>query len=259
MLQTQPELKKALVWGVLVLAVCATLVITAVVIARRPLYVQYNTGVDGKPVNNISVNAVGKVSVTPDLVTFVATYEAKNQSLSALQADLTSHNNSIVKALKDMGIEEKDIQTTNFSLQPNYYYTKDTWEQVQDGHTGSVSVQVKVRDVSKAGKVVDSTVDAGASTISSLTFTVDDMTKAKSDARVLATKAAHDKAKELADGSNVGLGGLISISESSSEVSPSPYYSNLAKDSVEASGVSTDLSAGSLEITISVEATYGIQ
>lgn len=258
MLETRPNVKKVLMVGGVTLMVCGTILGSILLISRRPIYVQYNTGADGKPVNNISVTAIGKVSVTPDLVTFTATYDAKNSNISNLQADLTKHNNSIVAALKGQGVEDKDIQTASFNIQPNYYYESGTWKQMQDGHTGSVSINVKVRKVSSAGQVVDAAVDAGASQVSSLSFTVDDLTKARSDARKLATKAAFDKANELAQGSNVGLGGLISISESTTQYNPYPIYANASMDSAKSSGESTELSSGSLEVSVDVSATYGI-
>lgn len=259
MLETRPNLKRALVVGAVTVTVCLTILGSILLIAKRPIYVQYNTGADGKPVNNISVEAVGKVTVKPDLVTFTATYETKANDLAAVQDNLTKKSASMVKALKDMGVDEKDIQTSSYNLYPNYYYEYNTSKQVQDGHAGSVSVNVKVRDIEKAGEIVDAVVNGGATQISSLNFTIDDLTKARSDARKLAAEAAYEKAKELANSSKVEIGSLISITETTNDYISTPYYANVKMDMAESGSSAPELSAGTLEVSIQVSATYGIQ
>jgi uncharacterized protein YggE len=92
-----------------------------------------------------------------------------------------------------------------------------------------------------------------------LSFTVDDLSKARSDARKLAAQAAYEKAKELAESSNIGIGSLISISESTSNSYPTPIYANSLMDKTSSGSGSTELSSGSLEISVDVNATYGIQ
>lgn len=260
MFKQQPIMKIAVAAGVLTLLVCATIVISNAVIAGRPIYVQYNTGTDGKPVNNISVTATGKVNVSPDIATFTAGYTTKKKDLASVQKDLKTKSNAIVAALKEMGVAEKDIQTADFSIHPAYRWDYNSGVRTDDGHEGTVRIAVKVRNIDKTGEIIDKVAAAGANTVDSISFTVDDLETVRNEARKLAAEAARTKAGTLASASEVGLGGLISISETSYDYNPI-YYNSYKEMSVAAdssAGAPTAISSGSMEISITVSATYGI-
>jgi uncharacterized protein YggE len=237
----------------------ATIVTSNYLISLRPIYIQNNTGSDGKPVNNVSVSATGKVSVQPDIVTFTAGYHTKQNDIASVQKDLNKNVNTITKALKDAGIADKDITTTTYSITPSYYYNTGG-KRVEDGQEGEVRISVKVRNMDKAGEIIDASVNAGANIVDSISFTVDDLDKVRVEARKLAAKAAKDKAQVLADYSGVSIGGLIAISESAASSAPIytyNAYTDLAK--AESTSAAPTISAGSFEITITVNATYGIK
>ncbi len=230
-------------------------------LSRRPTYIQMNTGTDGRPVNNITVSAMGKVSVTPDIVTFYTSYNTKKNTIKEVQEDLNRNNNSIIRALKEKGIQEKDIQTIDFNIQPTYRWESNTNRRLEDGHTGKSTIYVKVRDTAKAGEIIDSSVTAGANEVTNITFTIDNNEKPKSEARKKAAEAAKKKADELASGSGVGLGGLIAISETTYDYSPITYRSNYNYADASFKTASQEMpaiAAGSLEVTVNVSATYGI-
>jgi uncharacterized protein YggE len=259
MLDLSPTKKRYIFAGLTIVAVCGTILISSLLTATRPIYVQNNTGIDGKPVNNISVSATGKVTVKPDLVMVTVGYTTKKDDMVSLQKDLNDKNNAIVKALKAFGIEDKDITTASFDIQPSYRYEYQTGKQINDGQTGSVRLNIKVRNLDKTGEIIDGAVNAGANIVDNITFTVDDLDKPKVEARKLAAQAAKAKAQVLADSSNASLGGLIAISEESQSY-PTPVTYNYAKDMTASSSSQTPIiSAGSLEIAITVQATYAIK
>ncbi|MEI7603997.1 MAG: SIMPL domain-containing protein [bacterium] len=258
MLNNKPVLKISLVAIILILIISSAVISSSWIISSRPMYIQNNTGLDGKPVNNISVTADGKISVKPDVVQFTAGYTVTKNTISEVQSDLSEKNNNIVKSLKDQGLVDKDINTISFDMYPNYRY--ENGRTISDGHNGSLRISAKVRDINKAGQIIDNTVKAGANVVDSINFALDDSESAKSLARDLAGKLAKQKAEELAKSSGTELGGLIAISETNSN-SNQYYYSNFSKglslDS--ASSAPTQIASGSLEITVSVSATYGIK
>lgn len=261
MLDQKPVLKIALAAGVITAMVCLTIAISSYLSSTRPVYVQYNTGADGKPVNNIAVSAVGKVTVSPDIVTFNVGYETKKADIASVQKDLSDRSNQITKALTDAGILAKDIQTTSFDIYPSYRYEWTTGKRIDEGHQGNLTMSVKVRDISKAGEIIDKAVAAGANTVSSITFTIDDLEKVRSEARKLAASTARTKASELASASGVEIGSLISINETSYDYQPM-YYNSVKEYATASDGAgssATSVSGGSLDITITVSATYGIK
>jgi hypothetical protein len=261
-LQNRPILKIGAIIVSFAIIIAGGMIGGTYLLSKRPTYIQMNTGTDGKPVNNISVTATGKVSVTPDLVTFEATYNNKKSDIKSVQEDLTRNNNQIIQALKDKGVADKDIQTKDFSITPSYRWEYSSNKRLDDGQTGRSVIFVKVRNKEKAGEIMDATVNAGANQLSNITFTIDDLEKPRSDARKLATDGARKKANELASGSGVSVGGLISISETSYSYAPTQYsnsYNDLtAGKAIDTTQVTT-LASGSLEVTISVNATYAIE
>jgi hypothetical protein len=261
MLTHQPVLKIGAIVAAVTLTLCVTIGLVSYWISSRPIYLQYNTGTDGKPVNNITVSATGKVSVSPDLATFDAGYSSKKATIAALQKDLTDKNNDIIAALKTAGVDAKDIQTTSFDMQPSIRYDWTTGKRYDDGVQGNITLHVKVRQIAKTGEIIDKAVNAGANTVSSISFTLENPETTKSAARKLAAQAARTKAGELAENSGVAVGGLVSISEVSYDYQPI-YYNTMqdyATSTKSNTGSTTQVSGGSLEYTITVNATYGIK
>lgn len=260
MLNQRPIFKYVLIFGSGLVLVCGTILLASYLNSSKPIYVQYNTGTDGKPVNNITVQATGKVSVEPDLAMFNAGYTIERANILDLQSDLNTVNDRIVKALRDNGVDEKDLKTITYLISPSYRYDSDSGESIQNGFEGTIMVSVKVRDLDKTGKLIEVAMDAGANKIENIQFTVENLEAVKSEARKLATDAAYNKAKELAEGSNVNIGGLIAISEDNYSYEPVIYNTYKAMSvSEDASGGDVTISSGSLDIIVTVNATYGIK
>lgn len=233
-------------------------IIGMIIVSSRPQLVQNLTSSDGKPVNNINVSATGKVSVKPDLAIFTAGYRVSNANLSTVQKEMQDKSNKLVSALKGLGIDEKDIQTSTFSIRPNYRYDSTSGRTTSDGHEGTLAITVKVRKIDETGKIIDQTLAAGANTIDNIAFTLDDPETARADARKLAVEAAKKKAQQIAAAAGVGVGPLVSINETSYDYLP--YYANAATDGgVKApTAAPSVITTGSLEVSLSVSATYVI-
>jgi len=179
-----------------------------------------------------------------------ATVEAANSQVQEAMSDL-------LDSLEKNGIQEKDIQTSQFSIYPEYDYRDG--EQILTGYRVSHMLQVKVRDIDKAGEVIDDAVEAGGDLlqVQSISFTIDDTTALRSEARQEAVADAQAKADELATLAGVSLGNPTYITESISTPYPQPYYDRGLGYAAEAEAV-TEISAGELEVVVSVNITYAI-
>ena len=133
----------------------------------------------------------------------------------------------LIATLKTAGVDAKDIQTSGFSVNPQYLYPdKDadgntpppriTGYQVQNG------VNVKVRKLADLGGILDKIVTVGANTINGVSFSVDDPAKLLDEARKAAFADAEAKAKTYADAAGVGLGKVLTIAEGSDAAPPRP-------------------------------------
>ena len=209
----------------------------------------------------ITIEGRGEVSGTPD--TAFINSGVTTQGTTAREAlDANSATMSeLIETLKAAGIEARDIQTSNFSVSPNYTYTDQRDEQGYqlppriDGYTVSNSVSVRVRDITALGRVLDQAVTVGANTIHGISFSVDDPSELYDAARREAFADAESKASVYMDAAGLSLGPIRAISEGQSSAPPQPFMRTMAMDSAASS---VPVEAGELSFAISVSVTWGL-
>jgi|SRR6185312_3940444 len=165
----------------------------------------------------ISIQGKGEVVAAPDTasVNTGVTTEGKT-AREALDAN-TKAMTGLMAALKVAGIDAKDIQTSGFSVNPQYVYPDNNNGNATPPHIAGYTVQnavtVKIRKLADLGDILDDIVTAGSNTINGVGFSVDDPAKLLDEARKAAFADAKAKAKIYADAADVGLGPVQSISE----------------------------------------------
>jgi uncharacterized protein len=209
----------------------------------------------------ISIVGMGEVAATPDtayVMSGVTTQGATaREALDANNAAMTA----LIETLKAAGIEERDIQTSGFSVTPNYVYTDErdangyTLPPRINGYSVFNNVNVRVRDISKLGSVLDQQVSVGANTISGVTFSVADPSKLLDEARKLAFADALAKARLYADTAQVDLDEIVSISEGQLMQPPQPYMFDRAEL---AAAAPVPIQGGELTFQINVNVTWEI-
>ncbi|MGA2489954.1 MAG: SIMPL domain-containing protein [Anaerolineales bacterium] len=203
----------------------------------------------------ITVNGTGKVTLTPDIAYISIGVHTENASAKEAVAENNSQAQSVVTTIKGFGVADKDIQTTNFSISPQQQF--DTNGKVT-GITYVVdnTVYVTIRDLSKLGNLLDSTISSGANNINNIEFDVADKTGALSQARAAAVADARKQADELTKATNVVLGQVENISYYDSTA---PITIQYAKAEVAAPAASVPVQAGSLQISTTVTIIYGLK
>lgn len=219
----------------------------------------------------ISLTGVGEVFAKPDIATFSFSVEAKEVDAAATQNKAAETMNAVLAYLKEVGVEEKDVKTENYTLTPRYEYPQVVCngfgycppregEPKLVGYQVSQSVSVKVRDTSKAGEIISGVGGKGATNVSSLSFTIDDEDALKSEARKLAIEDAKRQAEELAKNLNVKIVRMNGYWEESQ----SPMYGmggGIAYDSMAAPAMKAtpELPTGENKITSRVNISYEIK
>ncbi len=162
----------------------------------------------------ISVQGEGEVLAKPDIGTFSFSVRAEGVDAAAAQEASAEDTNAILAFLDSEGVEEKDVKTQNYNLNPKYRYEERVCvsgsfcppgERVIDGYEVNQSVTVKVRDLDAAGDLISGVGERGATNISSLQFTIDDESTLEAEARAKAIADAKTKAKLLAKDLDVKL------------------------------------------------------
>jgi uncharacterized protein YggE len=210
--------------------------------------------------HTISVTGNGVAYGTPDLATVQIGVQSRSPDAGQAVDENTGRMNALVAALKGLGLEEKDIQTTNFSVYPQQDYDPQTGQP-----TGKVTyivdntVSLTVRDLNQVGEVLGQATGAGANNIYGISFGVSDPAKLEADARAKAMADAKARAEQLAQAAGVTLDTPMTISEYLSG-GPIPYaVDNVALADGRGSAAPVPVSAGQLQVNMQVNVTYIIK
>ena len=206
----------------------------------------------------IWVNGTGKVTVTPDVAILQVGVQAQASSVADAQAQASNAMDKVMTALTANGVAKKDIQTRYFNISQVTKWDDKSQTQIIIGYQVSNSVTAKIRDLGKAGDVIDAVAVAGGdlTRINGITFTFEDPTAAMQQARDKAMADAQAKAMQLAKDGGVTLGKPTYITENSYVPYPPTYSMSAAGD--KAAGVATPISPGDMDITVNVQVTYAI-
>ena len=220
--------------------------------------------------NTITVSGEGEVFAVPDTGTFSVTVRETAKEVKDAQDAATKKGNDIIAYLKQGGVEEKDIKTADYSVNPQYEWTQSVCpqggycpggKQVLVGFQVSQTLEVKVRDTKKAGDLLSGVGSRGASEVSGLSFTIDDEDALKAEARDKAIAKAKDKADVLAKSLGVSLVRVVGFYENEGGM---PIYAyGLGGDERMMAGsapkAAPQIPAGQNKIVSNVSVTYEIR
>src|SRR3989344_1849077 len=192
-----------------------------------------------------TVTGEGKVTVVPDTAIVDLGVTANLPTVKAAQSQANTVINKITDELKKLGITDKDVRTSNYSVYPQYDYQQGNRI---TGYQVSANLTVTVREIDKVNQVVDVATANGANTIGGIQLTVDEKKQKKllQQARELAVKEAKEKANSLAEAAGITLGKVVNVVEASPEGFPRTM---MAK-------TDTQIQPGSTDITSSVTLYY---
>ncbi len=222
-----------------------------------------------QPTDTIVVNGEGKVTAKPDTATFTFTVDNTAADVATAQSKSTTQANTIISYLESAGIDESDIQTTDYSINPQYQYSDQACpaygycppqKQTISGYEVSQTDTVKVTDITKAGTLLAGVGQRSVSDVSGLTFSVSNQQDLENQARDMAITDAQSNAQDLAKALGVSIVSVVGYNDN--QVTPvTPMYamaSNAAAPAAEAVPTPT-IPAGQNTITSDVSVTYQIR
>jgi len=222
-----------------------------------------NQTLDPSENGTISVSGDARVFIAPDIGELSLGIQTGRQATaSAAMQKLKTGMDKVIAAVKEQGIEEKDIRSESFYLNPVYDWSNGL--QVPRGFEATQSLRIKVRDLDKVSEVLGVATAAGANQAGSVNFTVDDPDAKRAEARQEAINEAKAKAEELADQLGVSLGEIVSFNEGyGGSPMPPMYYSRDAYGVGGAANVAeqsaVQMPVGEQEINVSVTITYELE
>jgi uncharacterized protein YggE len=227
-------------------AACGALVVAVAALAVRPGPAAGAPTTDpGVAPHTITVSATGKVTVVPDVARVYLGVTIQKPTVKAARDAAATTMTAIIDALGGLGIAEADLQTSGLSLSPRYDPKSPT---KLLGFTISEQLQVTVRDLDKAGEVVDMAMAKGATDLNGIGFEVSDPAKALDDARAHAVAAARTSGQAMAAAAGATLGAVVSIADASA---PMPLYYGVA-GAAPAADVRTPVQPGTQDVSAAV-------
>lgn len=208
------------------------------------------SGVDA---GSIVVSGTGRVAVVPDVADLRLGVSVTRPTVDAARAEAGATMEAILRAVDAAGVPRRDVRTALLSVQPRYDY-RDGKPPTLTGYELANVVEVTVRDLARLGDVVDGTLAAGATSMDSLSFRVDDPAPAEREARILAMAAARARADVLAEAAGLAIDGVTGIVEGVAVPPPGPRMK--AERMMLAADVATPVEAGSQEVSVSVTVSY---
>lgn len=213
----------------------------------------------GKPTaerDTISIFGQGKVTGIPDIATIEVGLLTEKPDVKSAQKENTDKMNRLIANLKNLGVEDKDIQTSYYNIYPQYDWPNG--KQVLRGYQVNQGVSIKIRNLSKIGDILTAAGEGGANQVSGLSFNIDDPEALRQEARVKALENAKEKADALARVAGVRLGKIVSFSEYS-ETPPVPYKAFAEGFGGGGEVPAPSIEKGSLDIVVNVTVSYEIK
>ena len=241
--------KLYLMVGILLMAVLIS-ACSGVAAAQTP-----QPGQGSAPVRTISVTGSGKSFIVPDMAIISVGVRTENRNAGAAVDDNNAQTQEVIAALRGMGVAERDIQTTNFSIYPQQQYD-DQGQLTGTTYVVENTVQVTVRDLDQLGDLLGASVDAGANSVYGIQFDVENKEEALSEARQNAVDNAAAQAQDLAQAAGVTLGEIQSLSTASSF--PSPIFDGRG-GGAEAAASQVPIAPGQLTVNVDVTVVYTIE
>lgn len=202
------------------------------------------------PPPTIDVSGEGIVRVVPDEVTISIRVENTGENTKTLKEQNDATISEVLKFLKTMKIEDKDVKTEYMNLAKNYDYNTKTYS-----FAANQSLSVKLRDLKKYEALMKGLIDTGINRIDGVAFSSSNMAALESQARKKAVENAQMKAKEYASVLNQTVGKALSISEFQNSVGPQPMYKMAMMDSSAGNGEQT-ISLGEMEVRATVNVSF---
>ncbi|MGI8422525.1 MAG: SIMPL domain-containing protein [Chloroflexota bacterium] len=215
--------------------------------------------ITGDPAAGITVAGIGEVQAPPDTGFFSAGVEVTGPTVAEARNRAAAAADAVVSSLQKNGVDKKDIQTNNFSINPQYDFRNAANPQRIIGYTVTNNVEVKVRKLDDFSKLIDEAARAGGDDVrvAGIRFGIENTTRLLEQAREAAMKDARTKAEELAKLGGVRLGAPMSITEVAGN-NPPPIFSERSAAGFQPD-IATPIEPGAGKVTVNVSVRWAIE
>ena len=204
----------------------------------------------------LDVTAMGEVTRVPDVAIISAGVVSRSTTATGALQDTAGRMQRVLAALKRAGVEERDVQTSNVSLNPEYRYVENQAPQLV-GYTASNTVTIRFRDIRNSGKILDALVDQGANQINGPNLMIDKPETALDEARANAIAIGRARAELYARSLGMRVVRVISVGEGGGYEVPPPRP--MVVSGARMAAVDTKIEAGEQKLQVSLAMIFELQ
>jgi uncharacterized protein len=201
----------------------------------------------------LDINATGEVTRVPDVAIISAGVVSRSPAATAALSEAADRMARVLAALKRAGVEDRDVQTSNVSLNPEYRYPENQAPQLV-GYTATNTVTVRFRDIRNSGKILDALVAQGANQINGPNLTIDKPETALDEARAKAVATAKARAELYARSLGMRIARVVAVSENGGYAVPPPVPMVARMEAA-----STKIEPGEQKLQVSLTMTFELQ
>lgn len=205
----------------------------------------------------LDINATGEVTRVPDLAVISAGVVTRSATATGALQDAANRMQRVVTALKAAGIQDRDIQTSNVSLNPEYRYPDNQSPQLT-GYTASNQLTISFHDIRNSGKILDVLVAQGANQINGPNLTIEHPEAALDEARANAIASGRARAELYARALGLHVARVVSVSESGGYAVPPPAPPPVPM-MARAEAAQTKIEPGEQKLQVNVAMTFELQ
>ena len=202
----------------------------------------------------LDVSATGTTVRVPDVATIRAGVVTQAPTAAAALAANASRMARVLAALKAAGVAERDVQTSNIGLQPQYRYVQNETP-VVTGYQATNMVAVRFRDIARSGTILDTLVKQGANQIEGPTLTIDKPDAAQDEARVDAVANARARAELYARAAGLRVDRIVAIAEGGGNMPPPPMPMMMAR-AQSSDAAESKVAAGEQDVSVSITVRF---
>ena len=233
-------------------AIVAALMVGAALLPSAAAAQQITQTIAG---TRLDVNATGEVTRVPDIAIITAGVVSRSATASAALQDSADRMQRVLAALKRAGVADRDIQTSNVGLNPEYRYENNQPPQLV-GYTATNTVSVRFRDIRSSGKILDALVAQGANQINGPSLTLDKPEAALDEARARAVETGRARAELYARSLGLHVVRIVSVSDSGGAYAPPPPVPMMM---ARAEKASTSIEPGEQKLQVNLAMTFELQ
>ncbi len=204
----------------------------------------------------LDISATGDVTRVPDIAIITAGVVTRAATAGSALQQAATRMDRVIAALKRAGVEDRDIQTSNISLNPEYTYENNQPPRL-NGYTASNQLTIRFRDIANSGKILDALVAEGANQINGPSLTLDKPEAALDEARARAVAAGRARADLYARSLGLRVVRVVIVSESGGNYPVPPPMPMMME--ARAQAADTKIVPGEQKLSVTLSMTYELQ